>query len=394
VADTHIHDWDDLTAHDLREQGSLKWTTFGGDTIGAFVAEMDFGVASSIRHALREAVDSATLGYLPARRARALAGACANWQRERYGWPVSPEQILPVSDVVSALEVTIRHFSRPGSPVIVPTPTYGPLVTVPPRHGREIIQVPMVNDQGRYEWDLDGIERAFQAGGDLLVLCSPANPVGRVFTAEELTGLAALVDRHGGRVFADEVHGPLVYPGHRHVPYASVSTSAAAHTITATSASKAWNLGGLKCAQVILAPSDLDAWREFGAGPSTSAGVLGAVANTAAYHSGGHWLDAILAYLDRNRRSLAESFASYLPELGYRMPEGTYLAWLDCRALRLERPAEFFLEQAGVALMDGAEYGAAGTGFVRLNFATAQPIVQRMVTRMAHAYSRQEVAMH
>lgn len=378
---------DEITAQDLRESGSLKWTAFGRDTIGAFVAEMDFGAAPAITQALHTAVDRAGFGYLPPELAAEVARACATWQQRRYGWQVTPELIHPVADVLTAFEITVRHFSRPGSPVILPTPAYPPFRTVPSLHGREVIEVPMATDGGRYTLDLDGIDRAYAAGGHLLVLCNPANPVGRVFTPEELRAVAKVAGRHGGRVFADEIHAPLVYPGHHHVPYASVSPQAAAHTVTVTSASKAWNLPGLKCAQVLFGdPADAETWQRVGTVGSATASPLGAVATVAAYRHGQPWLREVLEYLDRNRRALAELLPA---TIGYTVPDGTYLAWLDLRALDVGDGAGTFLrDQAGIATVDGADCGPPGRGHVRLNFATPLPILECAVTRMGHALGR------
>jgi cystathionine beta-lyase len=373
---------DAVTAQDLREQGSLKWTRFGGDTIGAFVAEMDFGAAPPIVRALHAAVDRESFGYLPPGLAAEVTLACAQWQQRRYGWEVAPERIQPVSDVLTALELVIRHFSRPEHPIIVPTPAYPPFLAVPALHGRKIVEVPMAQEHGRYQLDLDGIGRAFAAGGDLLVLCNPANPVGRVLSVEELRAVTEVVDRHGGRVFADEVHAPLVYPGHQHLPYASTSPTAASHTVTATSASKAWNLPGLRCAQVVFSnPADLATWQRVGTFASASASTMGAVATVAAYRSGEPWLRDVLGYLERNRRSVGDLLP---PQVGYRAPEGTYLAWLDCRQLG-EAPGERFRQHAGVALVEGADCGEVGRGYVRLNFATPLPILECALTRMTNA---------
>lgn len=386
------HQLDAVTGLALRERGSLKWTAFDQDTIGAWIAEMDFGTAPEVTAALHAAVADGRLGYLPPGLRADLALACAHWQQRRYGWAVAPEQVQPVSDVLTGLEITIRHFTRPGSPVILPTPAYMPFLMVPPLHGREVIEVPMAADGGRYVLDLDGLDRAYRAGGDLLVLCNPANPVGRVLTAGELAGVTEVVDRHGGRVFADEIHAPLVYPGHHHIPYASTSPTAAGHTLTATSASKAWDLPGLKCGQVITSnQADAATWQRVGTTAAVAASQLGAVAATAAYQAGEGWLAGIVGYLDRSRRTLAGLLATHLPELAYQPPEGTYLAWLDCRALELAgaaSPAEFFQRRAGVAVVDGAECGRAGRGHVRLNFATPLPILREAVTRIAAATRR------
>jgi cystathionine beta-lyase len=384
---------DALTEPELRARGSLKWTAVEPDTIGAWVAEMDFGTAGEISAALRAALATGNLGYLPPGPRAELAAACAQWQQEWYGWPVPPEHVYPVADVVTALELVIRHLSRPGSPVIVPTPAYMPFLTTPPLQGREVIEAPMARDGRGYRLDPDRLDAAFRAGADLLILCNPANPTGRVLSAGELAEVTAVVDRHGGRVFADEIHGPLVYPGHRHLPYAASSGTAAGHTVTATSASKAWNLPGLKCGQVIVGdPAAAATWRRVGSTASAAPGILGVAAAVAAYRSGQHWLAEVLAYLDRNRQALGELLATELPQVGYHPPEGTYLAWLDCRALRLADPAEspagYFRRSARVALVDGAECGEAGRGHVRLNFATPLPVLRRAVTRLARAAAR------
>ena len=226
----------------LRARGSFKWTAPGPDGFGAAVAEMDFGAAPAILDALAGLSADANFGYLPQFLADELAVACAEFTKRRYGWDVDPALIHHVPDVLKALEIAITHFSRPGSPVILPTPAYMPFLSLPGFLGREIIQVRMIDDAGFFTLDLDAIEDAFRTGGHLLIFCNPYNPLGRVFTVQEMARLTEVVDRHHGRVFADEIHGPLVYPGLRHIPYASTSGTAASHTLTATSASKAWNL--------------------------------------------------------------------------------------------------------------------------------------------------------
>ncbi len=389
---------DRTTEEELRARGSFKWAKGGPGVIGAFVAEMDFGVAPPIEAALRDVIGRADLGYLSESAQAAMAAACADWQRERYGWSVDPARVRPLPDVITALSAAITVFSRPGSPVIVPTPAYMPFLIVPATLGREIIQVPMVTDGGRYVLDLDGIDAAFKRGGHLLVLCNPSNPVGRVYEAAELAGVAEVVDANGGRVFADEIHAPLIYPGGKHVPYASLSDAAAGHTLTGTAASKGWNLPGLKCAQLILS-SDADAavWAGRGAMYEHGASTPGVQASTAAYREGGPWLDDVVGYLDGSRTLLAELLAAQLPGVGYRLPEGTYLSWLDCRALADgragsapvlpagESAADFFLRRARVMLTDGAACGDAGRGHVRLNIATPRPILREIVRRMGGA---------
>jgi cystathionine beta-lyase len=382
---------DQISIHDLRARGSVKWTRGGPDVIGAFVAEMDFGAAPPIEAALLDVVRRADFGYLSVGAATEMASACAQWQRDRYGWAVDQARIRPLPDVIKALEAAITVFSKPDSPVIVPTPAYMPFLTVPKGLRREIIQVPMATDTGRAVLDLDGIDAAFKRGGNLVILCNPCNPLGRVYTADELAAFAGVVEANNGRVFADEIHAPLVYAGGTHVPYASISEQAAGHTVTATAASKGWNLPGLKCAQLILS-NDADAatWAAEGVMFEHGASTPGVWATAAAYRGGGPWLADVLAYLDGSRKLLADLLAEQLPEVRYQVPAGTYLGWLDCRDLFADRgidasPAEFFLAKAQVMLTDGAACGDAGKGHARLTFATPRPVLTEIVGRLAEA---------
>jgi cystathionine beta-lyase len=208
-----------------------------------------------------------------------------------------------------------------------------------------------------------------------------------VFTRDEMAQLTDVVDRHGGRVFADEIHAPLVYPGTRHIPYASTSGAAAAHALTAVSASKAWNLPGLKCAQVILSNEpDRQRWEEMGMFASHGASNAGVVANIAAYRGGEPWLEEVLGYLDDSRRLLADLLSRHLPKVRYRPPDGTYLAWLDCTAMDLpDSPGALVTDRAHVTVVDGPAFGEGGAGSFRLNFATPQPILTELVERIAAA---------
>jgi cysteine-S-conjugate beta-lyase len=383
---------DATTAEMLRARGSWKWTAPGPGGFGAAVAEMDFGAAEPILAALDRLTADAAFGYLPPHLANDLGLACAEYVQRQFGWTVDPARIHPVPDVIKALELAITHYSRPGSPVILPTPAYMPFLIVPGHLGRDIIQVPMRDSGGNFALNLEGIDAAFAAGGHMVIFCNPYNPLGRVFTADEIKDLTEVVDRHGGRVFADEVHAPLVYPGCRHIPYASTSDTAAAHTLTATSASKAWNLPGLKCAEVILT-SDADArrWDDLGVFATHGASNPGVVANIAAFREGEPWLADALAYLDDSRRLLADLVRSHLPQVRYRLPEGTYLAWLDCSQMSLaESPGALVTERAQVTVVDGPAFGDGGAGSFRFNFAAPQPLIAEMIGRIAEVLDAAE----
>lgn len=385
--------WDSLDLDTLHRRAGLKWA--GGDVrgehaIGAFIAEMDFGVDPLITAALHEAVERSDFGYLPPRLVDGLREATAGYLAGELGWSVAPEHVHPVPSVITALETAIRHFSAPGSAVIVPTPSYAPFLQVPPTLGREVVQVPLREDGGL---DLGAIAAAFADGAGLLVLCNPFNPTGRVFTRAELEAVADVVDRAGGRVFSDEIWAPLAYPGHAHVPYPSVSAAAASHSLTAYSASKGWNLPGLKCAQVVTSnAADLAVWREVAHFIEHGTANLGVIANTVAYTRGGPWREEVLAYLGGNRDLLAEAIPRLLPGVGFTPAAGTYVAWLDLRGLGLEDPVGFFAREAGVTLSDGAACGAAGEGFARLIYAMPRPVLGRAIERMAEALGRRDAA--
>jgi cysteine-S-conjugate beta-lyase len=379
----------ETTVARLREAGSLKWSQYP-DAIGAFVAEMDFGTAPPVALALHEAVDRGLLGYLTPGLEERLAQAWCRFAKERYDWDVAPERVRPLADVAAGLQAAIEQFCEPLTPVILPTPAYMPFLFMPAELGREVIEVPMALEQGRYVYDLDALDRAFAAGGNLLVLCNPHNPIGRVLEPAEMEAIAQVVERHGGRVFSDEIHAPLVYDGHRHVPYASLSALTAGHTVTAVSASKAWNLPGTKCAQLVLSnDQDAETWVRVGRRYEHGASTLGVVAGIAAYEDGGPWLDQVLGYLEGNRRLLTELLADRAPQVGSTPPEGTYLAWLDLREAGLgEHPAEALLERTRVAVIDGPACGKAGSGFVRYNFATPRPVLEETVDRIGKALHR------
>lgn len=385
-------------SEDLRRRGSLKWTAVDAP-LAAWVAESDLGTAPAVTDALVGAARRGLTGYLPPAVRAELGAATAQWHARRYGWDVRPPWVHPVADVLEALRLTIDIYTPPGSPVVVPTPAYMPFLTAPVAWGREVVQVPMTDDDGRRGLDLDAVAAALRAGAHLVVLVNPHNPTGRVMAADELAALGRVVARHGGRVFADEVHAPLTMPGHRHVPYASVDAVTAGHAVTATSASKAWNVPGLKCAQVILSSEeDAARWAPHDHLATHGASTPGAVVNAAAYREGGPWLDGLVARLADHRGALADGLRSAGVELEadgspvrYRAPEGTYLAWLDLRpwlAGLAEPPtdlARWLRAEAGVAVVDGAACGVAGRGHVRVNLAMPRPLVVEAGRRLASA---------
>jgi len=384
------HRFDDITVSDLVAQGSMKWTRNPGH-LSAFVAEMDFGTAPVITEALHAAIDKAQMGYLPPGVKSDMAEATSDYLSSHYGWAIPAEQIYPTADVLSAFDLVLERFSTPGSPVILPTPAYMPFLTIAPARGHQVIQVPMIaGPSGRAEMDLEAIGRAFEAGAEVFILCNPHNPLGRVYSQEELEALAVVVEAHGGLVFSDEIHAPLTFEGHHHIPYASLSEATANHTLTATSASKAFNIPGLKCAQLIVSSAaHQESLREVAFMVSHGSATPGVMANTVAYRAGGPWLDEVLGYLDTNRTLLGELLATHIPAMGYTPPEGTYIAWLDANSLpdiKGDRSwAQFFADEAQIGLTDGALCGEAGVGHLRLMLATPGHILEKIILAMAEA---------
>lgn len=374
---------DSLTPDRLRGMGGLKWSD-PAETLPAWVAEMDFGCAPPIVQALHEAVDSLNFGYLPPAVTSSLSASCATWLRRCFDWEVPAERVRPVADVLAAFQLTIRHFTAPGSAVVVPTPAYEPFLSLPAELGRRVIEVPLRPVDGRWLLDPDDLDRALAEGAGLVVVCDPHNPTGTVYSAEEHLAVAEVVQRHGARVFSDAIHAPIVYPGHRHVPYASVSETAAAHTVTAVSAAKGWNLAGLKAAQVIFSnPADAESWSEFGLHAEVGTSNFGMIASTAAYSAGGQWLESVVDYLDATRHHIVSRLAAELPQARVSTPEGTYFAWLDLRGAGLGADAAAVLrDRAQVTVTDGNLAGDGNAGFVRFNFATPRPIVDVMLDRI------------
>lgn len=379
--------YDQLTPESMAGTMGAKWTMFP-DCIGAFVAEMDYGTAPVVKDAMREVVDAGYFGYLPKPVDEALSKAVSGWYHRNTDWDVTPDMVKSMPDVLKGLEITLTHYAPKGGKVVLPTPAYMPFLFIPGMLGREIIEVPMNQTGYGWEYDYDGIEQAFRDGGEVLIVCNPHNPIGKVSTAEEMEKLGEIVARYDGRVFSDEIHAPLLFSGQRHVPYASVNKVNAGHTITAVAASKAWNLPGLKCAQLVLSnEEDQKQFAESGATwQAHGAAGIGVVASTAAFNDGEAWLKETLAYLEGNRDALEGLVAEHLPGVKYRKPDGTYLAWLDFTDTKIpDDVATFFRDNAKVAITDGSACGEVGKRNVRFNFAMSRPLLEETIQRMGKA---------
>lgn len=386
---TVTHPYDTITLDQLRRRRSWKWHEYPDDVLPLWVAEMDFPLAQPIRDALITMVERGDTGYPWSPE---LPEAYAMFSARRYGFTPDSGRCYVLQDVMRGIEVALEVLTEPADGVAFLTPAYPPFFHCVEYVDRRPVSVPLTRNSrsGRYEVDLERLEQTLSRPEvTVFLLCNPHNPTGRVFTESELSAMADIAARHDVRVFADEVHAPLVYPGARHVPFASLDSAAASGSVTFVSASKAWNIPGLKCAMAIAGGSE--PWRALRSLPveiSIGTSLFGIAANVAAFRDGAPWLADTLEYLDANRRFLAQRLAKSLPSIGYVMPEATYLAWLDCSALELDDPAAAILQRARVALNPGTSYGAAeGAGFVRLNFGTTRGVVETAVDRMEAAFS-------
>jgi cystathionine beta-lyase len=385
------HPWDAVTLADLRRRRSAKWRRYPQDVLPAWVAEMDLPLAEPVRAALADLVERSDTGYVDSfgdRTARAWAG----YAERTWGQRLDPGLARVVPDVVRGLEVALAAVSPVGAPVVVDSPSYPPFVHVLEATGRPMVRVPLVRgaDQ-RWVPDLEAVAAAYAAGARVHLLCNPQNPTGSVLRPDELLALADLAERHGVLVVADEIHAPLVRQGVRFTPFAALDHPAARRAVTLVSASKAWNLAGLKCA-LLLAGDDggADLLSAVPAEATFGASLFGQVATEAALTDGGPWLAELLAYLDTGFERLDALLTEHLPGVRWTRPEGTYLAWLDCRGLGLAgdeavNPAAAFLSRGRVALGTGTDFGPEGAGHVRLTAGVPRPLLDELVRRMAAA---------
>jgi len=373
-----------LSLDHLRRRTSMKWRTYPADVLPLWVAEMDVPLAEPVVRAVTEALTLGDTGYPVG---TAYAEALAGFAEKRWGWDgLAVERTAIVPDVMLGVVEMLRLVTGPGDRVIVNSPVYPPFYQFVEHMDRRVLEAPLGAD---LRIGLGALEDSFRqavAGGRraAYLLCSPHNPTGTVHTAEELSAVTALAGRYGVRVVVDEIHAPVTATGADFVPYLSVP--GAENGLSLMSASKGWNLAGLKAALAIAGPAAAADLARLPEEVGHGASHIAVIAHTAALTDGTAWLDALLGGLDDNRRLLADLLAEQLPRVRYTPPEGTYLAWLDCRALELEEsPGDFFLQQAGVALIDGPQCGAPGAGYVRLNLATPRPVLTTIVRRMATA---------
>ena len=374
----------DCSLSNLQRRTSHKWRTYRPDVLPAFVAEMDYDPAVQIKDAIRAAVAAGDLGY-PHK--GELGDAFAEFAGDRQGWSPDPDLVYAIPDVMTGITELVQAIVPAGGGVVINPPVYSPFFFRLELAGRRIVEAPLaVSAHGGYELDLDALDHALtRPGTGAYLLCNPHNPLGRVWAREHLTAIADLCDRRGVPVLVDEIHAPLVLTGAQHVPFHTIDHPAARRAVVFSSASKGWNIPGLKCGIAVAGEPDgaailAERW------DALLASHLGVHASVAALRHARPWLDVARAQIEENTRQLSDLLARYLPGVRYRRPQASFLAWLDCRGLGLgDDPAAAFLAAGRIAVSPGTDFGTQGTGFARLNVGTSPELMAEAVRRMAAA---------
>jgi cysteine-S-conjugate beta-lyase len=383
---TTLDIFEGVTESAVRARRGAKWTKHGDEVLAAWVADMDFPVAPPIRRAVVEAAECSAFGYARQDEQQELFAACRDWLASRHGWSPDVERFLGITDVVQGIHVALHQYTEPGDGVIVQGPIYPPFLRAVEEQGRRVVDNRMVDPTGAATFDLDNLRTlAADPGTKLLLLCNPHNPSGRVLTRAELETIAAIAVEHDLIVLSDEIWMDIVYPGHTHIPFQTLGPEVAARTVTMTSATKSFNLGGIRCAVAIFGSPELQArFEQLPAKIRGAANCLAQRATIAAWTDpeSRAWFEAALRQLEINRDTVGRFVAERLPMVKHRTPEGTYLAWLDFSAAGLDRAAALYLiEHARVALNDGNDFGEGGH-CARLNFATSPALLQEILERI------------
>lgn len=378
-----------LPLAELRERTSEKWREYPADVLPLFVAETDFPLAPAISAALQRALDLGDTGYIASR--TSLAESYAAFAQRRFGWDAAPARMRSTADVSMGIVEILRRVTQPGERVIVTPPVYPPFYDLVAEAGAEVERVPLRDTGTGWELDLDGIRSGFEDGARAILLCNPHNPTGTVHGRESLTALAVLAAEFDAAVVSDEIHAPLAQPGTGFTPFLAVSDDARRVGYAVVSASKAFNLAGLKCALMVTADdATSEIIRSLPIEVVWRTGQFGLLAAVAAFsEESDPWLDGLLRTLDENRVLLEDLLAQHLPGARYRIPDAGYLAWIDLSALGWgESPSRRILRDGKVALHSGLAFGAEGSGHVRLNFGTSPEILTEAIERIAALVAR------
>ncbi len=385
-----MYGFDQLEVARLRERPGAKWQRYGPDILPLWVADMDFEPAPPVLEALADQIRTGDLGYSMKPSPSPVAAAFASWMSRRHGWEIDPRDVMVTQDVIQALQTSIHLFSDPGDGVAIQTPIYPPFLASVESLGRRLIDNPLRRGPDGYELDLEGLRRSLETSScSILLLCNPHNPTGRVFTVDELASLAALAEEFDLTVISDEIHADLVFEGSTHTPFASLPGTAD-RTVTLNSATKSFNIAGLRCAVAHVSSGTLrDRFASLPGHIFGGVNVFGARATEAVWRDGSDWLAGLMDHLSLMRKLVVAGVANHLEGAEIVAPEATYLSWIDCRGMDLPvEPSRFFLKEAGVALNPGPDFGTGGQGHVRLNFATSSEIITEAFERIARALPR------
>ncbi|MET1052020.1 MAG: aminotransferase class I/II-fold pyridoxal phosphate-dependent enzyme [Mycetocola sp.] len=367
----------------LRSRTSEKWAEHPDDVLPMFVAEMDYPLADPIRRALHAAIDRGDAGYVAS--TSPLLPAFTGYAHRRWGWDLSTATLLSTADVSMGIVEILRRVTSPDDRVVITPPVYPPFFDLVTEAGASVLPVPLAERAGGLRLDLDALESAFAAGASAFVLCNPHNPLGHPHSASDLAHVAELAARYRVTVISDEIHAPLTQPGATFTPYLAASSLAAATGFAVHSASKAWNIAGLKCAVMVAVgaapasvltamPSEVT-WRT---------GQFGVLASAAAYAHGQDWLDGVLASIASNLDLLDSLLRTHLPDVTWTRPEASYLVWLDFRGRGWgDDPSRRILRDARVALSSGPEFGVPGIGRARMNIACSPALLEEAIRRIA-----------
>jgi len=377
---------------DRRNTGSLKWdfcerVLKEKDVIPMWVADMDFPAPQPVIEAVKKRAEHGAYGYpmIP----RSYWTAIIDWLRTRHGWEVKREWLSKSPGVVPALSLCVHAFSCPGDKIIIQPPVYHPFYAAIENNGRRIVRNPLRFENGRFTMDLEDLEKKIDPRTRMVILCSPHNPVGRVWTRDELECFGKICIEKDLVILSDEIHAELVFPGYKHIPIASISGEIAGRTITCMAPSKAFNVAGLNTSVVVAPnPKILHQFKTQAQNAGLTEGnIFGIVALEAAYRDGAEWLDQLLDYLGGNMAFAEEFFKQRIPRIRFLRPEGTYLALLDCRDLGMTQKElnEFFLKKAKVHFDDGSIFGEELVGFERANFGCPREVLRQALENIERA---------
>ena len=378
------HTWS--IKHDFKKENGKA-----DDILPLWVADMDFRSPDSVVEALKKAVDHGIFGY--SRADESYFDAVEAWYQKRHHLTLQPEWMTCTPGIVFALSIAVRAFSQEGDAVLIQPPVYHPFSRAILRNKRTLVENPLVLKDGHYEMDLEDLEqKVLDEHVKLMILCNPHNPVGRVWTREELTALADICLRHHVYVISDEIHGDFVWRGHEQTPYASISEEACLHSMMCTAPSKTFNLAGMATSNLFI--PDPEMRRKFRSElldvGQENMNRLGLFACRAAYEGGGEWLDQLIGYLAGNLALVRDFCKNRVPQIQLVEPEGTYLAWLDCRELGMtdDELMAFFSDEAKVWLDPGTHSGEQGSGFMRFNLGSSRSVIAQALDQIEAAWKK------